>query len=174
MLVNELVNKMNNKNNMVSLSKIIETKQYLPFEQKTALVKNIIEQSITYDNGFAQINEIDQYIHFTIETIKAYTNIEFGEAPIEDYDLLCSSGLLGDIIATFDGEYKMLLNMVEMQKRYVLAQNSIESQVAKFLNSFSADLDVLAIAFKDKIEEFNVNFNPEDISKLTELISTFK
>lgn len=173
MLVKELIEKYN-KNNMVSLSKIIETKQYLPFEQKTALVKNIIEQSVIYDNGFAQINEIDQYINFTIGTIKAYTNIEFSDTPIEDYDLLCSSGLLGGVIDTFEGEYKMILNMVEMQKRYILSQNSVESQVAKFLNSFSADLDVLAVAFKDKIEEFNVNFNSEDISKLTDLISKFK
>lgn len=174
MLVKTLVEKMNNKNQVMSLSKLIETKQYLPFTEKKALVERIIDNCTTTDNGFVQINEIDQYIQFTIETIKTYTNIEFGDSPIADYDLLCSSGLLGDIIATFDGEYKMILNLVEMQKRYVLSQNSVESQIIKFLNSLGADVDVLAMALKDKIDEFNVNFNPEDIGKLTDFINNSK
>lgn len=174
MKIMELIKKTGNEYSVLSLSKLIETKEYLPFPEKKALVERIINNSITTENGFVQINEIDQYIQFTIETIKAYTNIEFSESPVEDYDLLCSSGLLGDIIDTFDGEYKMILNLVEMQKRYVLSQNSIENQISKLINSLGADFDLLAVALKDKIEDFDININSEDIGRLMKFLNMVK
>ena len=116
MKVKELIEKVKaNKN--TSLSKIIETKKYLPFSEKVELAQNIVESCTENNNGFVQINEIDQYIQFTVQTIRAYTNIEFDYNFLPDYDLLCSSGLLGNVIDTFEGEYTMMLDMVEMQKK---------------------------------------------------------
>lgn len=171
MLVNTLVEKMSNKNQVVSLSKTIETKSYLPFVEKKTLVERIINNCTTIQDGFVQINEINQYIQFTIETIKAYTNIEFGENPIEDYDLLCSSGLLGDIINTFDGEYKMVLNLVEMQKKHVLEQNKIEFQVAKVANALTNSIDQLGSALSNKVNDLDKLLTPENLQILDQFIN---
>lgn len=171
MLVNTLVEKMSNKNQIVSLNKLIEAKQYLPFAEKKALVERIINNCTTINDSFVQINEIDQYIQFTIETIKAYTNIEFSENPIEDYDLLCSSGLLGDIIDIFDGEYKMVLNLVEMQKRYILDQNKIEFQVAKAVNAFTNTINKIGNTLSDKVNDLDQLLTPENFQMLDKFIN---
>lgn len=174
MLVKTLVEKMNNKNQVVSLSKLIETKQYLPFVEKKALVECIIDKCIIIKDGFVQINEIDQYIQFTIETIKAYTNIEFSESPIEDYDLLCSSGLLGDVINTFNGEYKMIMNLVETQKKYVLEQNRIEFQIAKIANALTNAINEFGTTLSAKVNDFDKLLTPENIEMAKEFMNNFK
>ena len=74
MKINELINNIKNNPN-ASLTKVIQTKSYLPFEDKIELVKRIVDKSSTVENGFVQIDGIDQYYNFTVETIKAYTNI---------------------------------------------------------------------------------------------------
>lgn len=176
MTVKELVEKYS-KNKNVSLSKVIEAKPYLPFSEKVSLVKRIVNNSATVENSVVQVNEIEQYIQFTVETIKAYTNIEFGEDYLSDYDQLCCSGLLGDVVATFDGEYNMILSLVEMEKRRVLSQNSTEVQIAKFLNSISEKADIVVNAIAGKIDNFDIsdlNFSTDDVQKLTEFLGLMK
>lgn len=174
MLVNTLIEKMSNKNQIVSLNRLIEAKQYLPFAEKKTLVERIISNCTTVQDGFIQINEIDQYIQFTIETIKAYTNIEFSENPVEDYDMLCSSGLLGDIIDIFDGEYKMVLNLVEMQKKYILEQNKIEFQVAKVANAFTNTIDQIGNILSNKVNDLDQLFTSENLQMLDKFMNNLK
>ena len=176
MKINELLKKVEENKN-TPISKIIETKKYLSFAEKVELVQNIVESCIENNNGFLQINGIDQYIQSTVQPIRAYTNIEFDYNFLPDYDLLCSSGLLSDIIDTFDGEYSMILDMVEMQKRYVLSQNSIENQVSKFLGSLTNSIDNVSNSIKNQIDSFNfhdMNISAEDIQKINELANLFK
>ena len=156
------------------MSKLLETKNYLPFSEKIDLVSRIVDKCTIDNNGFIQINEIDQYIHFTIESIKAYTNIEFNEDYIADYDLLCSSGLLGVVIDTFDGEYKMILNMVEMQKRYVLEQNKVEFQVAKVANALVGAIDQFGAAMSGKVDDLDKLVTPENIQMFKEFVGKIK
>lgn len=173
MKINELINTVRTNPN-ARLTKIIETKNYLPFEDKIELVNTIVDKCTIDNNGFIQINEIDQYIHFTVESIKAYTNIEFSEDYINDYDLLCSSGMLSDVIATFDGEYKMILNMVEMQKRYVLEQNKVEFQVANVANALVSAIDQLGNSLSDKVNDLDKLATPENMQMLKEFMNKFK
>ena len=176
MKVQELIEKVKSNKN-ISLSKIIETKKYLPFAEKVELAQNIVESCTENNDGFVQINEIDQYIQFTVQTIRAYTNIEFDYNFLPDYDLLCSSGLLSDVIDTFGGEYTMVLDMVEMQKKYILSQNSIEIQVSKFLGSLSDGVDKLSIGIKNQIDSFNVNdmnISADDIRKISKFLDSLK
>ena len=177
MKINELITMVNNDNNRtMNLAKVIMTKQYLPFEEKIELVKRIVEQSSTVENGFVQINGIDQYYNFTVETIKAYTNIEF-ENGYEDYDTLCAYGVLGNIISTFEGEYNMILSLVEMEKKHVLEQNSVENQIAKLINTVEQKVNEVADTIMNKANAFDfsgLNIAQEDIDKLSNVISLIK
>ena len=174
MKINDLINMVNNDaHGTLNLSKVIATKQYLPFEDKIALAKNIVEKSSTIENGFVQVNGIDQYYFFTVETIKAYTNIEF-ENGYEDYDTLCAYGVLGSIIATFEGEYNMILSLVEMEKKHVLEQNKIEYQVAKVANALVDAIDKFGAAMSDKVNEFDKLVTPDNLQMIQEFMEKFK
>lgn len=174
MKINDLINMVNNDTHgTLNLSKVIGTKQYLPFEDKIALVKNIVEKSSTIENGFVQVNGIDQYYFFTVETIKAYTNIEF-ENGYEDYDTLCAYGVLGSIIATFEGEYNMILSLVEMEKKHVLEQNKIEFQVAKVANALIDAIDQFGATLSSKVNDFDKLITPENISMIQDFVEKFK
>lgn len=177
MKINELITMVNNDNNKtMNLAKVIMTKQYLPFEDKITLVKRIIDKSLTTENGFVQIDSIDQYYNFTVETIKAYTNIEF-ENGYEDYDTLCAYGVLGSIIATFKGEYNMILSLVEMEKKRVLDQNTVENQIARLINTIEQKVSQVADVIIDQAQTFDLgslNIAQEDIEKLSNVISLIK
>lgn len=79
---------------------IIEIKQYLPMEEKLKVIENIVNKSLD-DNNFA--NPARRQIHFVLEIMYAYTNINFTEKQKEDflglYDLIVSSGLWEAILA---------------------------------------------------------------------------
>jgi hypothetical protein len=72
----------------------IEVMQYLPVNEKLALISRIINLSAD-DNNFA--NPIKVSVFTVIELIDAYTNINFTEKQKEDpcklYDLLVGKGL---------------------------------------------------------------------------------
>ena len=173
MKINNLIENIKSNPN-ASLTKLIETKQYLPFEEKIELVKRIVDKSSTVENGFVQINGIDQYYNFTVETIKAYTNIEF-ENGYEDYDTLCAYGVLGKIVSTFEGEYNMILSLVEMEKKHVLEQNSVENQIAKLLNTVEQKVSQVADIVAEKANTFSgLNISEEDIKKLSDVIGLIK
>lgn len=175
MKVNELINNIKGNPN-ASMSKLIGVKQYLPFEDKIELVKRIIDKSSTVENGLIKINGIDQYYNFTVETIEAYTNIEF-ENGYEDYDALCAYGVLGSIIATFEGEYNMILSLVEMEKKRVLEQNNVENQIAKLLNTVEQKVNEVADTIINKANAYDfsgLNIAQEDIEKLSNIISLIK
>lgn len=71
-----------------------EVKQYLPLEEKLALISDIINNSID-DNNFANPARVELFT--VIEIVKNYTNITFTEKQLENplklYDLIVSSGL---------------------------------------------------------------------------------
>ena len=174
MKINELVTMVNNdKNGVMNLAKVIMTKHYLPFEEKIELVKRIIDQSSTTENGFIQINGIDQYYNFTVETIKAYTNIEF-ENGYKDYDTLCAYGILGSIVATFEGEYNMILSLVELEKKRVLEQNNIEVQIAKVANALITAIDQFGTTLSEKVHDLDELVTPENMRMVKEFMEKFK
>ena len=130
-----------------SIQSVIEAKKYLSFIEKQNLVNKVLDKCQVTNNGYTQFDEIKKYIVFTIEVIQAYTNLEFDadfDAAIAEYDALCEADLLNSIIETFEGEYKAVLNMVTMKQDYILQNNSIECQVAQFLNNLNEKLDMLA------------------------------
>ena len=127
MKVNELVEKYKNCKDD-SFTTDITVKNYLPIAEKKALAKKVIDKCKVVKNGIVKINEIDKYIVFTIEVIRAYTELEFDEdfnKAMEEYDALCICGLLNPILDTFKEEYKIVFNFVNMQMDYVLQENNV-------------------------------------------------
>lgn len=84
--------------NVINLTwndQIIEIKEYLPIEEKIAVIERIVNQSLD-DNNFA--NPARVRINAALEIVFAYTNINFTDKQKEDrlalYDLLAGTGLL--------------------------------------------------------------------------------
>ena len=77
----------------------IEVKQYLPIEEKLAVISNIINNSID-DNDF--YNPVRLEIFTTLEILYAYTNFnitpKMKEDPFKLYDVVLSSGLYDKIL----------------------------------------------------------------------------
>ena len=64
--------------------------QYLPLEKKLTVMQNIIEQAGNNEEGFYNIVKLT--VFYTIEMLRAYTNISFTEKQLEDpqklYDII--------------------------------------------------------------------------------------
>jgi hypothetical protein len=75
-----------------------EVKKYLPIEEKMEMISRIINLSVD-DNGF--YNPVRLQIYTTIETVFAYTNLNFTTKQKENlfklYDQLISSGIFDKI-----------------------------------------------------------------------------
>lgn len=178
MKVNEFVEKVTKKGYMPAtvdqqnekLKKDLEVKSYLSIKDKKKLVEQIVDDTIIYDSGLFKFNGIDQLVYYNMRCIEAYTNLELSDDIENDYDLLCQSGLMNKILATFENEYTEILSLLQMQCDYILLDNSITAKVNVLLSAVTNGVDKLS----DSIIDTFKNIKPEDIQKITELISTMK
>jgi hypothetical protein len=123
------------------------------------------------------VDDIDKYICFTMRVIEAYTNLELSEDLEADYDLLCESGLLDIVIATFKKEYDEVNILLQMRCEYILSNNNIEAQVGKFLDGLFDKIDVISDALANKIGDFSMDklpINESDLNKLLDFIDKSK
>ena len=116
---------------------VIEVKQYLPINDKLALISRVINLSHDSSNNFA--NPIQVEVIGTIEIIMAYTNLSFTEKQKEDYaklyDLLEENGITKELISAIpEDEYAFLIDGIN---------ESIEA-VYKYQNSVLGILDSVA------------------------------
>lgn len=116
---------------------VIEVKQYLPINDKLALISRVINLSHDSSNNFA--NPVQVEVIGTIEIIMAYTNLSFTEKQKEDYaklyDLLEENGITKDLISAIpEDEYAFLIDGIN---------KSIEA-VYKYQNSVLGILDSVA------------------------------
>ena len=116
---------------------VIEVKQYLPINDKLALISRVINLSHDSSNNFA--NPVQVEVIGTIEIIIAYTNLSFTEKQKEDYaklyDLLEENGITKDLISAIpEDEYAFLIDGIN---------DSIEA-VYKYQNSVLGILDSVA------------------------------
>lgn len=152
------------------IKKDLEVKSYLGIKAKRKLIEDIVDETVIYENGLLKFNGVEQYIVYTMRCIEAYTNLELSDDLEEDYDALCSCGLLAKILRTFDDEYQSVLSLLQMQCDYVLMDNSVTSKINVVLNSMTDTLNKIADVVEKKMNEIN----PEDLQKVTELLSTLK
>jgi hypothetical protein len=159
------------------LKKKLEVKDYVSFSTKRNLVSAIVNECVLYENGMFKFNDIDKYVCFTMRAIEAYTNLELSDDIEEDYDLLCTSKMLDFIINTFKKEYDDVNILLQMQCDYVLSDNSIGSQIGRFLDGVLEKIDVLVDVLANKVDGFDFNNLPvskEDLNKLMQFMNTQK
>lgn len=134
---------------------IIEVKQYLPIEQKMALIERVINNSINPEVGYCNNGLVER--NFVLEIIFTYTNISFTEKQKEDlsklYDTIVSTGFWNDIAACMDkNEFQWIRDIL-----FITIDN-----VYKYRNSVYGIMDNVTKDYS------NLNLEASDISsKLT-------
>ena len=156
------------------LKRELEIKEYLSIKDKKALVHDIVNACILYDDGVFKFDDIEKYITFTMKTIAAYTSLELSEDIEEDYDMLCAAKLLTHVIDTFKAEYDEVNILLQMKTDYILSNNTIEAQLGRFLDGLSEKLDGVLNVLANKMGNFELPIDAESLQKLMSFININK
>jgi hypothetical protein len=138
---------------------VLNVKPYLSIKDKKKLVNDIVDETVIYDNGIYKFNGIDQFVVYNMKCIEAYSNLELSDDMEDDYDLLCSAGLLNKILRTFEEEYNSILSLLQMQCDYVLMNNSVTANINVLLTAATAAINKLG----DSAGEMFKNVNTADL-----------
>lgn len=106
----------------------IEVIQYLPVNDKLALVERVLNLTID-DTGF--LNPVRLEVYAILEIVKTYTNISITDKMMENapntYDVLMINGVLDHIISAIpEDEYDAIFDAIE----------DCAEHTVKYLNSF--------------------------------------
>lgn len=142
----------------------IIVKQYLPVEQKMALIGNIVNNSAD-DNNYYNPIRLDMYT--VIGIIGLYTDIDLEDTTIaQAYDILMESGLWEDILDTIPAseiEY-IKINTCKILENIYAYKNSIYGVIEGFNNS--------ADNIKLDSEEIQKNLSdPENLKLVKEILT---
>lgn len=144
----------------------IEVKQYLPIQDKLALISRVISYAADQYN-FANSVKLDLFL--SLEIMYEYTNINFTEKqkenPTKLYDLLEENGLIDAVISLIPStEYQTLYEGVaEISKSIYNYQNS----VLGILENVVKDYDGLKFDSKEILGELS---NSENLSLVKDVI----
>lgn len=182
MKVNEFVNYMKKNTNrtmkedqVASLAnRTLEPKVYLGFNEKRELVDKIISKSIYYVDGIYKFDAIDRYMYFTMYTLEAYTNLELSDDVVADFDSLSESKLLPVVICLIQQEFDDVNVYLQMQCEYVLADNSIEAQVGKFLTDILDKFDGVNDNLFKYISKIDINELMKYKDEILEILKKIK
>ena len=138
----------------------LDIKSYIGIKEKKALVDDIVNETVIYNNGIYKFNGIDQYVTYTMKCIETYTNLELSNDIEEDYDILCSTGMLNKILRTFEDEYNTVLSLLQMQCDYILMDNSVTANINILLTAATNAINKLGDSAGDMFK----NIKPETIA----------
>ena len=142
----------------------IEVKQYLPVQEKLALIGRVITQAHEQDENYS--NPVKVEVFRELEMVYTYTNISFTdkqkEEPAKLYDLLVCSGVLKAIKDAIPSDEKS--NIV------FGIEDSVEA-VYKYQNSILGVLDTIKTDYKNM--DLDINKLRENIAdpELLELVN---
>lgn len=147
---------------------IIEVKQYLPVQEKLALIGRVIELAHMQDENYS--NPVKAAVFRDLEIVECYTNISFTDKQKEDpaklYDLLYSTGTMEMILDNIpEDEYIEII---------VGVKDSIEA-IYNYQNSVLGILDTIKTDYSNL--EYDANIikeslgNPENLSLLKDVLT---
>ena len=134
---------------------IIEVKQYLPIEEKLAIIDRVLDKSRD-QNNFA--NTIKIQVYLAIEIIEAYTNINFTDKQKENitklYDLVSGNKLIDMIVEAIpQEEYDQLIdNTYGIIDGFYKYQNSVFGILSTVSQDYS-NLSLDASSIYDKLND---------------------
>lgn len=146
----------------------IEVRQYLPIQEKLALISRVVELAHEQDSNFS--NPVKADVYTNLEMFKAYTNISFTEKQLEDpahlYDILLSSGLLEEVYVAIpsDETNAIVRGVTDSIAAFYKYQNSVLGLLDTISTDYSNlnfDLDKL----KEKITD------PEQLTLVKEVLT---
>ena len=153
----------------------LEIKEYLPFVNKRELCEKVLNASCKKNGAIIEVDSVSRYILFTITMLSTYTNLEFenndDEDAIDQYDLLCQSGLLNEILNVIGGEYEVCNNILNMMMADIDANNNnVAAVFDKSLQKVLGSVDRLIDSLADKVEDMNFDLSQLDIDKYKGLL----
>lgn len=167
----ETVGKEKNK----KMNTILETKKYLPIEEKRRIAQQVLDACTEDRDGVIFVDSMTKYLIFTMTVIASYTNLEF--ETLDDYDALCEADLLNPVIETFAAEYTRVNDVLNMMLADMMQFNAVEMSVMKVLNKVNDGLGVIVEALANKIEEMDFDLgdvNPDMIENVMKLLDAKK
>ena len=122
-----------------SVDDLLEVKQYLSIIEKNLIVNKIIDSCIVLDeiNGLSKIDYFYKKLTSDVSLLVNYTNIEFSENLIEDYDYLAENVGIEWILNQIPiSEVEFILDLVDCElAQIVKLNNSIEGILANRLQA---------------------------------------
>lgn len=146
----------------------IAVKQYLPIQEKLALIGRVIEQAHEQDKNYSNPVKIGVFID--MEIIFAYTNISFTDKQKEDisklYDMLYSSKIMEDIISQIPvEELKVIIEGVEKTTKSVYSYQNSVLGILDTLKTDYSNLDLNATEISSKLT------NPETLGLVKDVLT---
>ena len=147
---------------------VIEVKQYLPINDKLALISRVINLSHDSSNNFA--NPVQVEVIGTIEIIAAYTNLSFTEKQKEDYaklyDLLEENGITKDLIGAIpEDEYAFLIDGINDSVEAVYKYQDSILGILEAISQDYSNLDFDATKIQQQLAD------PDNLSLLKDVLT---
>lgn len=162
------------------IRKNLEIRTYIPFSEKRKIAEMVVAQNIKEVDGIKKYDSIDGYVGLIVASVMTHTNLQFGDNPVADYDLLAESGLLTYILAEFADSHTEIDLLLHMALDMEMEDNEINAMVGRFLNKISGVLDDVVEVAKDKFGDFDLkdilgtDIKPEDLAKLSSFLDKIK
>ena len=153
----------------------LEIKPYIPFVEKREMCANVLAGACKNVGSIVEVDSVSRYLLFTIAIISKYTNLEFENTDdldaIDQYDMLCQSGLLNEILNVIGGEYEVCNNVLNLMMADINANNNnvaavFDKALQEILGYVGNFVDVLS----DKVGDMQLDLSQIDIDKIMGVI----
>lgn len=171
MKVNELLMAIHRSD--FNMEKELQVKKYLPIEEKKLIAQGIIYECTERVHGTIKVNSLQRYLSYVKYMIKHHTNLEYAS---EDYDELCSNGLLNDIMECFGEDAQECSRILNLMMDDYMQEATIEFTIAKFLDNLSGIVEDLAEKLNQRVENMDLSsVIPKDMDKqkLVDFLNTY-
>lgn len=145
----------------------IEVKQYLPINDKLALIGNVINQA-SDENNFSNPIKLDVFT--ALEIVFAYTNLSFTEKQKEDlvklYDIMESNGIFDTVIAAIPKvEYKSIIEGVQECSNAIYTYRNSVMGILDVIGSDYSNMELDARKIQKAIAD------PENLALLKDVLT---
>ena len=142
--------------------------QYLPLEKKLTIMQNIIEQAGNNEEGFYNIVKLT--VFYTIEMLRAYTNISFTEKQLEEpqklYDIIVLNNIWNEVKKAIP--QSELTDMWENTCALAREITDYNHSALGILNLLSNDYDNLSLDTTDMANKLS---NVDNLKMLREILT---